>query len=151
MKFIAGVQTTKGIKCKQKAPPTPHLGFRKRGRRNGVASDLFRFFPFSSVSFRFFLVFFCVVFSRFVPFCFQKKRGDTVRETPFAKPRLMRSGQRLWWFGCDTSGETAIGHFYGKKSGCSSDTLRDSRKHSATGVVRRVSRDRVEEVGFREV
>ena len=55
----------------------------------------FRFFPFSSVFFRFFpfLSFFSVffvffVFFRFFPFHFQKKRGDTVRETPFAKPRL---------------------------------------------------------------
>ena len=76
-------------------------------------SVFFRFFPFfpcflsvfSLFSFRFFLVFFpffpCFlsVFFRFLPFSsifsvffrffrfiFRKKRGDTVRETPFAKP-----------------------------------------------------------------
>ena len=75
-------------------------GFRKRGRRNGVASDFFpffsRFLPFCSVSFRFssvvfrFLPFFSVLF-RFFRFIFRKKkkRGDTVRETPFAKPRVV--------------------------------------------------------------
>ena len=72
-------------------------GFRKRGRRNGVASDFFRFLRFSSVLFRFFpflSVFsfrflpFLSVFFRFFPFHSQKKkRGDTVRETPSAKPR----------------------------------------------------------------
>ena len=97
-------------------------GFRKRGRRNRVASDFFLvFFPFSSVfssfsfrflpfSPRFFLVFFpfsfCFlsVFFRFlpffpflsvfsVPFSEKKKREDTVCETPFAKPRvLVRKG-----------------------------------------------------------
>ena len=37
--------------------------------------------------FRFFFLFpFSSVFSRFV---FRKKRGDTVRETPFAKPRSL--------------------------------------------------------------
>ena len=37
---------------------------------------------------------------------------------------------------------TAIGHLYGEKWGCSSDSLRYHRKHSATGVARQVSRDR---------
>ena len=80
-------------------------GFRKRGRRNGVASDFFRFLSFSSVFFRFhffaflavfsgsdfflfFSVFFRFFFSPFSSVSFsEKKRGDTVRETPFAKPR----------------------------------------------------------------
>ena len=49
-------------------------GFRKRGRRNGVASDFFpfssvffRFLPFSSVFFRFFLLF-SFRFLHFFPF-----------------------------------------------------------------------------------
>ena len=64
----------------------------------------FRFLPFSSVflrfhfflfgcffGFRFFLSF-SSIFVRFLPFHFQKKkRGDTVRETPFAKPRSVSS------------------------------------------------------------
>ena len=77
-------------------------GFRKRDRRNGVASDFFpffsvffRFLPFSSVFFSFFLVsfpfssVFPVFFSffQFNSFSKKKNRGDTVRETPFAKPR----------------------------------------------------------------
>ena len=40
-------------------------------------SDFLPFFPFSSV-----------FFSVFFRFIFRRKRGDTVRETPFAKPRL---------------------------------------------------------------
>ena len=36
----------------------------------------------------------------------------------------------------------AIGHFYGKKWGCSSDSLRYHRKHSAKGVLLHLSRDR---------
>ena len=108
------------------------LGFRKRGRWNGVASDFFRFlpffcffpcylsvffrlfrffpsFPFLSVSlsfFPFFVWFCCFIFFRFLPFLFvfpflfhfsvffhfsafsKKKRGGTVGETPFAKPRI---------------------------------------------------------------
>ena len=36
----------------------------------------------------------------------------------------------------------ATGHFYGKKWGCSRDTLRYHRENSATGVVRQVSRNR---------
>ena len=75
-----------------------------RCRRNSVASDFFHFFlflPCSSVFFRFlpfpFFSFFAVFFQ--VPFFFpfsvffpfsssqKKKQGDTVRETPFAKPR----------------------------------------------------------------
>ena len=91
---------------------TLSAGFRKRGRRNGVASDFFRFLPFFSVFFPFFFRFFpfpvfsflavffgfrffpfffpfSFVFFRFPPFPFQKKKGgDTIRETPFAKPRL---------------------------------------------------------------
>ena len=51
----------------------------------------FRFFPFLSVFFRF-LPFFSVFF-RFFPFHFQKKRGDTVRETPFAKPQFWKDDQ----------------------------------------------------------
>ena len=47
----------------------------------------FRFLPFFSVSFRFFRV--LAVFFRFFRFIFRKKRGDTVRETPFAKPRYL--------------------------------------------------------------
>ena len=43
----------------------------------------FRFFPFFSVFFRFFRF-----FPFFFRFIFRKKRGDTVRETPFAKPRV---------------------------------------------------------------
>ena len=81
-------------------------GFRERNRRNGVASDfpvllplssvLFSFLPFSSVSicFHFLLFFSGSVFFRFFPFSSvsfsEKKRGDTVRETPFAKPRFQR-------------------------------------------------------------
>ena len=49
-----------------------------KGRRNGVASFFFRFFRF--LPFFFFFSFSSVSFS-------EKKRGDTVRETPFAKPR----------------------------------------------------------------
>ena len=63
-----------------------------------LPSVFFSFLPFSSVSiffhffrvpiFSFFSVFFLSsVFSRFI---FRKKRGDTVRETPFAKPRFQR-------------------------------------------------------------
>ena len=37
---------------------------------------------------------------------------------------------------------TAIGHFYRKKWGCSSDSLQYHRKHSATGVLLHLSRDR---------
>ena len=55
----------------------------------------FRFLPFSSVFFRFLPFFFFFPFSsvffvffRFLRFIFRKKRGDTVRETPFAKRRL---------------------------------------------------------------
>ena len=72
-------------------------GFRKRGLQNGVASDFFSVF---SVFFRFlffavffgsrffcFLPFFFFLFFRFLPFIFITNRGDTVRETPFAKPR----------------------------------------------------------------
>ena len=101
-------QSTTPFACtlSKKAPSTRSgrcglvSGFRKRGRRNGVASDFFRFFPFFSVSFRFLSVFFRFfpffsVFFRFFPFSSvffvsfsEKKRGDTVRETPFAKPRL---------------------------------------------------------------
>ena len=36
----------------------------------------------------------------------------------------------------------AIGHLYGKKWGCSSDSLRYLRKHSVTGVLLHLSRDR---------
>ena len=36
----------------------------------------------------------------------------------------------------------AISDFYGKKWGCSSDSLRYHRKHSATGVLLHLSRDR---------
>ena len=35
-----------------------------------------------------------------------------------------------------------IGHFYGRQGGCSSDSLRYHRKHSATGVLLHLSRDR---------
>ena len=41
----------------------------------------------------------------------------------------------------------AIGHFYGRKGGCSSDSLRYHRKHSATGVLLHLSRDRGEYFG----
>ena len=89
-------------------------GFRKRGRRNGVAfpifSVFFRFLPFSSVFFRFFFPFSSVFFRflpfssvsfRFFPFFFvsfsEKERGDTVRETPFAKRRrLHTAGVENW-------------------------------------------------------
>ena len=67
-------------------------GFRKRGRRNGVASD---FLPFSSVFFRFLPFFPCFlsVFFRFFLFHFQKRTGrhrsrDPFPETPI-KIRLM--------------------------------------------------------------
>ena len=81
-------------------------GFRTRGRRNGVTSDFsvfFRFFTFFhffrfSVSMFSHLFFFSDFVSHFVfPFSSffpissisfsEKKRGDTVRETPSAKPR----------------------------------------------------------------
>ena len=57
---------------------------------------LFRFLPF----FPFLSLFFCFlpffsVFFRFFPFHFQKKRGDTVRETPFAKPRCKKNTSYL--------------------------------------------------------
>ena len=58
-----------------------YSGFRKRGRRNGVASDFFRSLPFLSVFFRFFL--FSSVFFRFI---FRKKKKNG--ETPFARPLL---------------------------------------------------------------
>ena len=35
----------------------------------------------------------------------------------------------------------AIGYLYGKKWGCSSDSLRNHRKHSATGILLHLSRD----------
>ena len=67
----------------------------KRARRNGVASDFsvfFRFFRFHFSPFCWFRFF--AFFFRFLPFFpfssvsySEKKRGDTVRETPFAKPR----------------------------------------------------------------
>ena len=47
--------------------------------------------------------------------------------------RCPPSKARLW---------NAIGHFYGKKLECSSDSLRYHRKHSATGVLLHLSRDR---------
>ena len=61
-------------------------------------SVFFRFLPFFSVSFRFFpfsSVFFpfSSVFFRFI---FRKKRGDTVCETPFAKPRTMQNRGTPW-------------------------------------------------------
>ena len=75
------------------------FGVSQRDRRNGVTSDFFRFFrslpffPCFSVFFRFFSVFFR--FLRFLPFfcrfIFRKRRGDTVRETPFVKPRTLTS------------------------------------------------------------
>ena len=61
---------------------------------------LFHFFPFFAVFFfffsgsdflRFFFSVFFRIFFRFLPFHFlrkKEKRGDTVRETPFAKPRM---------------------------------------------------------------
>ena len=58
------------------------------------------------------------------------KRDRVERQAFSAIPPL----QGLFW--------TAIGHFYGNKWGCSSDSLRHHRKHSATEVVRQVSRDR---------
>ena len=77
---------------------TIRSGFRKRGRRNSVASDFvlssvfFPFFRFLSSFFPFFLVLFLFssVFSfRFFRFIFRKKkknRGDTVRETLLRNP-----------------------------------------------------------------
>ena len=73
---------TREAQAEQYSDTVQKSGFRKRGRRNGVASDFFpfspfsfRFFPFLSVSFRFFqflsvsfLVFFFFVSSIF--FCF---------------------------------------------------------------------------------
>ena len=68
-------------------------GFRKKGRRNGVVSDLFRFLVFSSIFFRFlFRPFFCCFFFRFLPFFlfffrflpFPKRKGETL----FARPLL---------------------------------------------------------------
>ena len=86
----------------------PKSGFRKRGRK-GVASDffqfssaLFRFFLFSSVfSVSIFFLFGCFfrlpIFSVFFRFIFRKKRrGDTVRETPIAKPRLKVFHRHFW-------------------------------------------------------
>ena len=43
---------------------------------------------------------------------------------------------------CELCLGIAIGHFYGKKCGCSSESLRYHRKHSATGVLLHLSRDR---------
>ena len=59
------------------------------------SSVFFRFLPFSSVFFRFlplfsvFFLFFCFLPFFSVSFS-EKKRGDTVRETPFAKPQDLR-------------------------------------------------------------
>ena len=69
-----------------------------------ISSVFFRFLPFSSVFLRFFFPF-SSVFFRFLPFflfssvfcfrfIFRKKRGDTVRETPFAKPRAKKTHPR---------------------------------------------------------
>ena len=87
--------------CTPKIGPAHLSGFRKRGRRNGVASDFFRFFPFSSVFFPFFSVFssvffpfssvffrflpFFSVFFRFFPFHFQKKTGRHRSRDPFCE------------------------------------------------------------------
>ena len=103
-------------------------GIRKRGRRNGVASDFFCFFsrflpffrflpissdfffrfPSSDFFFRFPFFLFWAVFLRvpifFVFFLFsvssvsfqeKKNRGDTVRETPFAKLRVSGKSGKL--------------------------------------------------------
>ena len=53
------------------------------------------------------------------------------RGKPFMRYPLVRPG--LW---------IAIGHLYRKTWGCSSDSLRYHRKHSATGVLLHQSRDR---------
>ena len=58
------------------------------------------------------------------------KRDRLQRQVFFAMPL---SKACLW---------IAIGHFDGKKWGCSSDTLRYHRKHSVTGLTRQVSRNR---------
>ena len=72
-------------------------GFRKRGRRNGVASDFLRFLPFFPCFFPlFFLVFFpflpfsSVFSSVFFPFSsvFSRFIFRKNRETPFARPLL---------------------------------------------------------------
>ena len=72
--------------------------FRKRGRRNGIASDFFRFLPFSPfVSFwlfysgsDFFLFFLFLPFFRFLPFFpfSSVSFSETNGETPFARPLL---------------------------------------------------------------
>ena len=99
----------------------PKFGFRKRGRRNGVASDfsvffIFRFLPFSSVSFRF-LPFSSVSFL-FLPFHFQKKTGrhrsrDPFCETPkieCSRPSLKYVSKKCSVFHCldQGMGETTI-------------------------------------------
>ena len=66
--------------------------------------------------------------------------GDTISMPPilglwrnrFQGQAFLHSKPCLW---------SAIGHFHGKKRGCSSDSLRYHRKHSATGVLLHLSRD----------
>ena len=118
-----------------RAIPQLVSGFRKRGRRNGVASDfssvflpifsvflpfnsLLKYLPFSSIFIRFhFSIFFFFSgssFFRFLPFHFQKKRGDRFARHLLRNPDLGarenlrrpyfrwngRSISRLWWSQC---------------------------------------------------
>ena len=62
-----------------------------------LGSDFFRFFPLSSV---FFSVFFRFIFRK-------KKRGDTVRETPFAKRRSSQN-KRIYPHPWETKFQTMV-------------------------------------------
>ena len=63
-------------------------GVSQKGVAGTVSLPIFSLFSLFPFSFRFLSVFFRFFpFSSFFPCRFQKKRGDTVRQTPFAKPR----------------------------------------------------------------
>ena len=68
--------------------------------------------------------------------------GDTIScDTPYSTMGF-RGRLFLRYPPCQVCLWIAIGHFYGKKWGCTSDSLRYHRKCSATGVLLHLSRDR---------
>ena len=68
--------------------------------------------------------------------------GDTIScDAPYSAIGF-RGKLFLQYPPCQVCLRIVIGHFYRKKWGCSSDSLRYHRKHSATGVLLHLSRDR---------